>query len=253
MSSNPNPQTGMKESNKASNTEAIGQTSIDRSWIAEVSHELRLPIANIKLLVETLLDGALEDKETLIRMLNRTNQEVDRLEGLVKDLLSIEHVTQTEEYVQRSEVYLLDASIYAIETTHDLAKSKKIKVKTEVDDNYTIYANPEQFNQVVLNLVENAIKYTPEEGTVTIKSGDAAGCVIVSDTGIGIARDEIPKIFKRFYRVDRTKLRGSTGLGLSIVKHIVDLHGAKITVQSEVSKGSTFKIEFPFDNHDERK
>lgn len=235
---------------KDGNTGKDNQSTLDKGWIAEVSHELRLPIANIKLLVETLLDGALEDRETLIRMLERTNKEVDRLEGLVKDVLSIEHVTQSQQDLKRDSVYLIDSSIYAIESTQDLAKSKNIAVKTLVDDDYEIYANQEQLNQVVLNLVENALKYTPEGGSVTIRSGKKAGTVEISDSGIGIEKEEITKIFKRFYRVDRTKLRGSTGLGLSIVKHIADLHGAKISVQSEVGKGSTFTLEFPHHKSD---
>lgn len=224
----------------------ISQSSLDRSWIAEVSHELRLPIANIKLLVETLLDGALEDKETLVRMLKRTSQEVDRLEGLVKDVLSIEHVTHNQqEDLMRSEVLLLDSAIYALESTEDLARKKNIRLRTEVEDDYCIYANREQLNQVVLNLVENAVKYTQEGGEVKIRSGQNPGVLIVSDNGIGIEKEEVPKIFNRFYRVDRTKQRGSTGLGLSIVKHIADLHGAKITVQSELGAGSRFIVEFP--------
>lgn len=245
MSSNSNlPKASANESGQTKES----HTSVDQGWIAEVSHELRLPIANIKLLVETLLDGALEDKDTLIRMLQRTNKEVDRLEALVKDVLSIEHVTQNQQDLKRSAVYLIDSAIYSIESTSDLAKSKNIKVQTIVDDEYKIYANQEQLNQVVLNLLENALKYTPENGSVTIRSGKNQGSVEISDSGIGIEKEEIPKIFKRFYRVDRTKLRGSTGLGLSIVKHIADLHGAKISVQSEIGVGSTFSVEFPHNN-----
>lgn len=239
----PTPATQEDLASNLSNQNSSG--SLDKNWIAEVSHELRLPIANIKLLIETLLDGALEDKETLVRMLKRTSKEVDRLEGLVKDVLSIEQVTNSQQDLNRAPVYLLDSAVYAMESTTDLAKSKSITVKTEIDDEYQIYANQEQLNQVVLNLVENAIKYTSESGIVTIRSSDSQNGLSVQDSGIGIEREEIPKIFNRFYRVDRTKLRGSTGLGLSIVKHIADLHGAKITVHSEIGVGSTFKLEFP--------
>ncbi|MCA9800712.1 MAG: hypothetical protein KC777_01935 [Cyanobacteria bacterium HKST-UBA02] len=217
----------------------------DRNWIAEVSHELRLPIANIKLLVETLLDGALEDRETCQSMLNRTRQEVERLESLVKDLLSIEQVSQPRQDINRKAVLLADAAQYALESVNDLAARKGIGLISEIDEDYTVFANPDQLNQVVLNLVENAVKYTGEGGTVWIRSGTKPGCLEVADNGIGIPRQEIPKIFNRFYRVDRTRLRGSTGLGLSIVKHIADLHGAKISVTSEEGSGSTFHLEFP--------
>ncbi|MBK9143735.1 MAG: hypothetical protein IPM23_14625 [Candidatus Melainabacteria bacterium] len=217
----------------------------DRNWIAEVSHELRLPIANIKLLVETLLDGALEDRETCQSMLNRTRQEVERLESLVKDLLSIEQVSQPRQDINRKAVLLADAALYALESVSDLAARKGIGLISEIEEDYKVFANPDQLNQVVLNLVENAVKYTGEGGKVWIRSGTGPGCLEVADNGIGIPRQEIPKIFNRFYRVDRTRLRGSTGLGLSIVKHIADLHGAKISVTSEEGSGSTFRLEFP--------
>jgi Signal transduction histidine kinase len=216
----------------------------DNTWIAEVSHELRLPLANIKLLVETLLDGAVEDKETAIRMLERAQREVNRLEALVKDLLSVEEVAEQRDELKAKAVPLMNAATYAIECTSKQAEQKNIVVIAEVQPGFIINANPDQLNQVVLNLVENAIKYTSDGGRVWIRSGNP-GVFSVSDNGIGIASAEIPKIFKRFYRVDRSQAPGSTGLGLSIVKHIADLHGAKITVQSQESKGSTFFLEFP--------
>lgn len=230
--------------NTAGDDEKKSGPARDNTWIAEVSHELRLPLANIKLLVETLLDGAVEDKETAIRMLERAQREVNRLEALVKDLLSVEEVAEQRDELKRKAVPLATAATYAIECTSKQAEKKNIVVIAEVQPNFIISANPDQLNQVVLNLVENAIKYTPNGGRVWIRS-ENPGTFSVSDNGIGIASAEIPKIFKRFYRVDRSQAPGSTGLGLSIVKHIADLHGAKIKVQSEESKGSTFFLEFP--------
>ena len=217
----------------------------NQNWIAEVSHELRLPIANIRLLVETLLDGAIEDRETALRMLNRTKQEVERLQALVVDLLSIEEVAEHQDDLKRQHYRLAEAACYAIDSTRELANSKGIEVRLEIEEEFKLFANPEQLQQVLLNLVENAIKYTPENGLVAVRSGKTAGAFEVSDSGIGIEEQEVPKIFKRFYRVDRTRAPGSTGLGLSIVKHIVDLHGARISVRSEAGKGSTFLLEFP--------
>lgn len=217
----------------------------DSDWIAEVSHELRLPIANIKLLVETVLDGAIDDRDAALRMLMRAKQEVERLEALVADLISIEEVSTNMDNVKRQKVLLADAARYASESVTKLAREKKITVHTEIADGFTINANPDQLNQVMLNLVENAVKYTPSGGEVHIRSGSEKGSFSVSDTGIGIPTLEIPKIFKRFYRVNRTKAPGSTGLGLSIVKHIADIHGAKISVQSQDSAGSTFFLQFP--------
>lgn len=215
-----------------------------QDWIAEASHELRLPIANLKLLVDTLLDGALYDEATAKVMLTRARQEVDRLHKLVVNLLSVEQAGASWE-VQCNWIPLRLSARYAIDSTLQLAKGKNITVETRIEQDFSIYANAERLEQVMLNLVENALKFTPEGGKVTIRSGPQAGSFSVEDTGVGIAPLEIPKIFQRFYRVDRTKSRGSTGLGLSIVKHIADLHGAKITVTSQIGVGSVFMLEFP--------
>jgi len=220
----------------------------DSDWIAEVSHELRLPIANIKLLVETLLDGAHEDTVTALRMLERAKHEVERLEALVADLISIEEVGGNRDNVKKKPTLLADSARYASESVSKIAAKKNTVVITEISPGFTVNANPDQLNQVMLNLVENAVKYTPADGKVVIRSGPDPGCFSVSDTGIGIAQSEIPKIFKRFYRVDRTRAPGSTGLGLSIVKHIADLHGAKITVQTNEPNGSIFHFRFPVDS-----
>lgn len=231
----------------AVNESAAREIVRDSNWIAEVSHELRLPIANIKLLVETLLDGAHEDTVTALRMLERAKNEVERLEALVGDLISIEEVGGNRDSVKKKPTLLADAARYASESVSKLAAKKNTVIITEISQGFTISANPDQLNQVMLNLVENAVKYTPADGRVVIKAGPKSGCFSVSDTGIGIPASEIPKIFKRFYRVDRTRAPGSTGLGLSIVKHIADLHGAKITVQPNEPNGSTFLLEFPDD------
>ncbi len=217
----------------------------DADWIAEASHELRLPIANLKLLIETLLDGgALEDEATARRMLSRAKTEIDRLQSLVVNLLSVEQTASRREVV-KVWVPLEARATYAIDSTKKQAAEKNIRVGTQIEGGFYIYANPEQLDQVILNLVENAIKFTPEGGLVTIRSGSAPGMFSVEDTGIGMAILEIPKIFQRFYRIDRAASRGSTGLGLSIVKHIADLHGAKINVISEEGRGSVFQLEFP--------
>jgi two-component system phosphate regulon sensor histidine kinase PhoR len=241
----------IKTSSAQDTTSATGDSprdaGRDSDWIAEVSHELRLPIANIKLLVETLLDGAHEDPTTAVRMLERTRQEVERLEALVADLISIEEVADNRDNVKKRPTLLAEAARYACESVSKTAAKKNISVKAEIESGFLINANPDQLNQVMLNLVENAVKYTPAGGEVLIRSGQG-GSFSVSDTGIGIPSGEIPKIFKRFYRVDRTRAPGSTGLGLSIVKHIADMHGAKISVQSKESTGSTFVLQFPEDS-----
>jgi two-component system phosphate regulon sensor histidine kinase PhoR len=214
-------------------------------WIAEVSHELRLPIANIRLLIETLLNGALEDEQTARKMLVRAQGEVERLQSLVADLLSVEQLASARSEVQAEWLSFEARAKYAVESTAKLAKECGVKVQLKLSPNFKVYANSTQLDQVLLNLLENAIKFTPAKGSVTIRCGSKDGVFSVEDNGIGMPSQEIPKIFQRFYRIDRAKTRGSTGLGLSIVKHILDLHGAKITVNSEEGKGSVFLLEFP--------
>jgi two-component system phosphate regulon sensor histidine kinase PhoR len=213
--------------------------------IAEVSHELRLPIANLKLLVETLLDGAAEDPDALRRMLSRAQQEVERLNKLVVNLLSVEQVAASRHQVVCEWMPLAERALYAFDTVKAQALEKGVAVNVEVSSDFRIYANQAQLDQVLLNLLENAVKFTPVGGTVHVRPGPEPGSFAITDTGIGIPASEIPKIFQRFYRIDRAQSRGSTGLGLSIVKHIADLHGAKINVTSEEGRGSTFLLEFP--------
>jgi len=215
------------------------------SFIAEVSHELRLPLANIKLLVETLLDGALEDPLMARHMLGRAKEEVQRLQLLVSDLLSHETLKGPRLDIRFERVNIHERALYAVETTRELGQARGVKVQLAVPETCELYADLDQINQVLVNLVENAIKFTPEGGLVTIRACGRPPIIEVEDTGIGIAEAEIPKIFQRFYRVDRGRTRGSTGLGLTIVKHIVDLHGAKIGVSSRENAGTKFTIEFP--------
>jgi len=134
---------------------------------------------------------------------------------------------------------------YVLETTREMAQAKDVDVKLAISSGFELLANEEQIDQVLINLVENAIKFTPGGGKVVIRAGGPPPYLEVEDSGIGMAEGEIPKIFQRFYRVDRGRTRGSTGLGLSIVKHIVDLHGAKIAVTSKEGLGSKFRIDFP--------
>lgn len=215
------------------------------SIIAEAAHELRLPIANIKLLVETLLDGALDDRDVCKRMLKRVYQESDRLHALVSRLLSLESVAEKRHELKCRWISLKDRATYAAEALEKRASEKGVQVQVEADDRSFIWANPEQFDQVLLNLLENAVKFTPSGGRVCVRSLERVGCFEVEDTGIGMSATEIPKIFSRFYRIDKSRAGGGTGLGLSIVKQVLDLHGAKITVRSQEGEGSCFELEFP--------
>lgn len=213
--------------------------------VAEAAHELRLPIANIKLLVETLLDGALDDREVCKRMLKRAYQEVDRLQALVSDLLALEQVADRRHDLKCEWLFLKERVKYATESVSKQAREKSVELVIEIDDLLPIFANKGQLDQVILNLLENAVKFTESGGRVSIIGGPNPGTFRIEDTGIGMPEAEIPKIFSKFYRVDKSLSKGGTGLGLSIVRQVLDLHGAKISVKSQEGVGSCFSLEFP--------
>lgn len=236
------PQAPQAETGVVPQTEAPKEAHI---VVAEAAHELRLPIANIKLLVETLLDGALEDREVCKRMLKRAYQEVDRLQALVADLLALEQVAERRNDLKCEWLWLKERATYAIESISKLAGEKSVSVIVDIDESLAIYANKSQLDQVLLNLLENAVKFTNPGGRVSIIGGAENGKFRIEDTGIGMTETEIPKIFSKFYRIDRSISKGGTGLGLSIVKQVLDLHGAKISVKSKEGVGSSFELEFP--------
>lgn len=213
--------------------------------VAEAAHELRLPIANIKLLVETLLDGALDDREVCKRMLKRAYQEVERLQALVSDLLALEQVAERRNDLKCEWMLLKERVKYAVESVSKQAREKSVEVLIDIDDALPVFANKGQLDQVILNLLENAVKFTEDGGRVSIIGGPKPGCFRIEDTGIGMPESEIPKIFSKFYRIDKSISKGGTGLGLSIVRQVLDLHGAKISVKSQEGVGSCFSLEFP--------
>lgn len=213
--------------------------------IGEMSHELRRPITNIKTLTESLLLGAKNEPEIAQKFLEQINSEVDRLTKLVNELLNLSKIKSGKLSGAKKKIDLKVKADEAIKMLQSLADKNKTKIINEVPDGYQIFADPEQIDHVIQNLIENAIKYSPEGANITVKAGPTPGSFQVDDTGIGIALSEIPKIFDRFYRVDRTKAKGSSGLGLSIVKNVIDLHGGKIEVKSELGKGSSFIIFIP--------
>ena len=214
--------------------------------IGEMSHELRRPITNIKTLTESLLLGAKNEPEVAQKFLEQINFEVDRLTKLVNELLNLSKIRSGKLTQAKKKIDLKIKVDDAIKLLQPALDKNKTKIKNEIPAGYQIYADSEQIDHVLQNLIENAIKYSNEGSQITIKPGPVQGSFEVIDTGIGIAPNEIPKIFDRFYRVDRTRSKGSSGLGLSIVKNVVDLHGGKIEVKSVISQGSSFLIILPF-------
>ncbi len=215
--------------------------------VGEMSHELRRPITNIKTLTESLLLGAKNDPEMAQKFLEQINGEVDRLTKLVNALLNISKIKSGKLSQAKKKINLKSKADESIKLLQPIADKNKTKITNEIPDEYQIFADPEQIEHVIQNLIENAIKYSPEGSSIFIRPGPSTGSFKIDDTGIGIAPNEISKIFERFYRVDRTRAKGSSGLGLSIVKNVIDLHGGKIDVKSEPGKGSSFIIYLPID------
>lgn len=213
--------------------------------IGELSHELRRPITNIKTLTESLILGAKNEPEIASRFLEQINHEVDRLTRLVNELLSLSKIRSSKSSQVKQRLILKSRVDDAMKLLQGLADKNSTKIINEIPEGYEIYAEGEQIDHVIQNLIENAIKYSPEKSKITIKPGPTKGSFQVDDTGIGIPESEISKIFERFYRVDRTKLKGSSGLGLSIVKNVIDIHGGKIEVKSKPGSGSSFIIFLP--------
>lgn len=219
---------------------------IRQDFVANVSHELRTPLAAIRSLAETLHD---EPKATLAKRtdyLNRIIAEVDRLATVVSDLLVLS--TAESNPVRKQACDLAAVVKGAITLLRTKAEAKGLSLNVDLPKAFGIEANPAQMNQVVINLIDNAINYTPD-GSVSICLEDDGPRVTlkVADTGIGIPSDELPRIFERFYRVDkgRSRATGGTGLGLSIVRHIVEAHGGTVDVESALNEGTTFTIRLP--------
>ncbi|MGA2324055.1 MAG: ATP-binding protein [Sedimentisphaerales bacterium] len=233
--------------------------NIRRDFVANVSHELRTPITSIKGFVETLLDGAINEPEQARRFLNIIAGHTDRLMAIIEDLLSLSRLEEDGQTRMIAMEHLKVRSVLesAIELSGPKAGDKKIKIDIDCDDNLEALINPTLLEQAVLNLVDNAIKYSPAESTIQISARGAdstsspqAGkevIIAVKDSGCGIEKSHLSRIFERFYVVDKARTRklGGTGLGLAIVKHITNLHGGSVTVESSPGQGSTFTIHLP--------
>ena len=230
--------------------------NIKADFIANVSHELRTPLTAIKGYTETLQEEAFESPQDQKHFLRIIKRHADRLINIVSDLLVLSEVEGRDALSKENENSdfedinideVIESSLEALKTK---AAEKCLEVTFETNESdHKISGNRFLLEQMFINLIDNAVKYTPDKGKIGIEISGAEKelKIEISDTGIGIAKDSLPRIFERFYRVDKTRSRkmGGTGLGLSIVKHIVLIHGGKIEVQSEEQKGSTFVITLP--------
>ena len=221
-----------------------------REFVANVSHELKTPLFAAQGFIHTLIDGAESDEKVRMRFLNKAAKSLDGLDSLVQDLLMLSHI-ETGEIKMKIEPHDLKILVQdVLEQLEDVAKKKKVSVKLiETKKNTLVLADVKWIKQAITNLVSNAIQYSAEESSVKIKLEFTKKSiyVIIQDTGIGIPEEHLPRIFERFYRVDKSRSReqGGTGLGLAIVKHILESHHSKPEVKSEVGKGSEFSFKLP--------
>ena len=219
-----------------------------REFVGNVSHELRTPVTSIKGSAETLLDGAINSPQTAQRFLGIIVRHADRLSAIIEDLLSLSRLEQEgQENLRRERVPLARVLRNVADLCQPRCKGHIIKV--ECPRELELEAAPHLIEQAVLNLVDNAIKYSPAGGTIVMRGEleDDQVAVSVVDQGPGIPPEHLPRLFERFYRVDkgRSRLVGGTGLGLAIVKHIVQAHGGRVQADSNVGTGSTFIIRLP--------
>jgi two-component system phosphate regulon sensor histidine kinase PhoR len=221
---------------------------IRSEFVANVSHELRTPITTIKGFVETLRDGGVENADDVNRFLGIVSKHVDRLNAIIEDLLSLSRIEQQTEKkgIVLTEGRIRDVLESAIQACEVKAHAKNIQMELVCEGEITGNINEALLEQAVVNLLDNAIKYSEAGSVVRVKAAGTDGeiSIQVMDEGTGIKREHLPRLFERFYRADpgRSRDLGGTGLGLAIVKHVVQAHGGRVTVDSTFGEGSTFTI-----------
>ena len=231
-------------------TELRRLEDIRKDFVANVSHELRTPISSIKGYAETILDGKVDNEGTLKEFMSVIYQNSNRLANLIDDLLDLSRIEFGKMKMEFEPLDIRPIVNRSINILEKSAKDKGISIKIDIPENLPkISGDGKRLSQVFLNLLDNAIKYTPENGSITVSACPAGKFVQtnIADTGIGISEKDIPRIFERFYRVDKGRSRelGGTGLGLSIVKHIVQAHNGQVWVKSALGQGSIFSFTIP--------
>jgi signal transduction histidine kinase len=218
-----------------------------RDFVANASHELKTPVAAVRALAETLLTALPDDPEAGSRFAERIGREAERLDVLVRDLLDLSRVERGTLDVEP--VDLVGLAKEVADGYADLAEERRVKLRTELQPQVSVRGDRAQLGLLLSNLLDNALRHTPAKGTVCVRLDGAESRAVlqVADTGEGIPAGELPRIFERFYRVDKARARqtGGTGLGLAIVRHVAEAHGGTVRVTSELGQGSTFTVALP--------
>lgn len=225
---------------------------MQKEFVANVSHELRTPLTTIKSYAETLINGALDDKEITVEFLNVINHESDRMTALVQDLLELSRLDNKQTKFRMQSInlsHIVEGSINKFQIHAKKKQQTMIYNSTQCD--YKITGDANRIEQVIKNIISNAVKYSNEGDSITINVFEESDYIVVmiEDTGMGIPSEDLTRIFDRFYRVDKARSRamGGTGLGLAIAKEIMDYHGGHINVTSEVGVGTCFYLYFPYE------
>ncbi len=224
---------------------------VRQDFVANVSHEIRTPLTTIRAMSEVITEVDSEDELLREKYLRQIVGEVDRLTLIVEDLLTLSIAESTG--LRKEPVDLRELIDGVVLQLMPKAEQRGLHLAITGPETLPLYANPTQVTQVVLNLIDNALNYT-NEGGVEVRITETPGEAVfsVSDTGSGIPSEDLPRIFERFYRVDksRSRAKGGTGLGLSIVKHMVEAHGGRVSVESTLNRGTTFMVVLPRDNEE---
>ena len=223
---------------------------VRRDFVANVSHELRTPLTAICGYAETLLDGALEDKENNRKFVEIIRSHANRINSIAADLLTLSELESGRPAAEPERISVRESLDAALRIVEPEAKMRNVKLVRETMEEAEVNGFRVHFEQALVNLLNNAIKFNRPGGEVRVQTARTAGgkiCVSVADTGVGIPSEDLPRIFERFYRVDKARSRevGGTGLGLSIVKHVVERMNGTVTVESQLGKGSAFKVFLP--------
>lgn len=230
-------------------TEIRRMEQLRKEFVANVSHELRTPLTAVKGFAETLLDGAMEDPETLRNFLEIIWRESDRMHRMIGDLLDLTKIESGQVKLDFKQISVRSHAQEVLRLVRQQADERQLTLELHAPFDFVVEADPDRFRQILLNLLTNAVAYTPTGGRVdlVLEKGDGGVWIRVRDTGIGIPKNELPYVFERLYRVnkDRSRESGGTGLGLAIVKQLVDSHHGQIHVESELGRGSQFSVFLP--------
>lgn len=223
--------------------------SVRQEFLSNISHELRTPLTSILAFVETLEDGGIEDSENNMRFLGVIRRNAERMHSLIADILELSLIESGNVSVTIREVKLSAAVQDVLNSLSARAREREVTLVNEIGAEAVVFADLARLEQMLTNLVDNAIKFNRPGGMVTVDFSTSNGfdAITVTDTGEGILPEHATRIFERFYRADRARSReiGGTGLGLAIVKHLARLHGGEVSVNSPLGSGATFRIELP--------